>query len=250
MFRVHGTSHAKELWQFDADTQKILLGYDQLRYRLIPYIYSLSWDVTHNRGTLMRPLVMDFQDDPHSPLIADQYMFGKALLVNPVVQEGARVRTVYLPGSTPWYNFWSGEKWAPGQIIAVQADLATLPLFVRAGSILPLGPMVHFADEKTAEPTELRVYPGADGHFTLYDDAGDGYGYEKGEYATIDLSWSDSRQELTLGARKGKFPGMIALANFSVSCGASRSATPPQAVSYRGKSVTIHLSNCRGLPDS
>ncbi|MDE2501306.1 MAG: glycoside hydrolase family 31 protein, partial [Alphaproteobacteria bacterium] len=233
MFRVHGTGDSKELWQFEPDIQQILLRYDQLRYRLLPYIYSLSWDVTHNRGTMMRPLVIDFQDDPQVADITNQYMFGKALLVNPVTQKGAAVRTVYLPGKTPWYDFWTGTRFGAGQVIAAKADLGTIPVYVRAGSVLPLGPVVQYANEETDKPTELRVYPGADGQFLLYDDAGDGYGYQKGQYATVRLSWNDAEHRLIIGRRQGSYPGMAKSRRFEVTCGFT-STQKPQAVSYTG----------------
>ncbi|MDE2264765.1 MAG: glycoside hydrolase family 31 protein [Alphaproteobacteria bacterium] len=244
MFRVHGTGDSKELWQFEPDIQQILLRYDQLRYRLLPYIYSLSWDVTHNRGTMMRPLVMDFQDDPQVADITNQYMFGKALLVNPVTQKGAAVRTVYLPGKTPWYDFWTGTRFGAGQVIAAKADLGTIPVYVRAGSVLPLGPVVQYANEETDKPTELRVYPGADGQFLLYDDAGDGYGYQKGQYATVRLSWNDAEHRLIIGRRQGSYPGMAKSRRFEVTCGFT-STQKPQAVSYTGGERSVLLPDCR-----
>jgi alpha-D-xyloside xylohydrolase len=244
MFRVHGTSDAKELWRFPPGTMKRLLAYDELRYRLLPYIYSLSWDVTHKRGTMMRPLVMDFQDDPEVADIPDQYMFGRALLINPVTRKGATLRSVYLPGTQPWYDFWTGDRYEPGRILAAKADIDTIPVFVRAGAILPLGPVVQYADEKSAEPIELRIYPGADGRFLLYDDAGDGHGYEAGQYATVDLSWHDAKHSLTLGPRRGTFPGMAKEQRFRIRCGASRSSSSA-TVSYTGREMVVPLQDCR-----
>ncbi|HWT51449.1 MAG TPA: TIM-barrel domain-containing protein, partial [Caulobacter sp.] len=162
MFRVHGTGKGKELWAFDEATQKILLDFDRLRYRLLPYIYSASWDVTSQRSTMMRALAFDFRDDPEALRIPDQYMFGKALLVAPVVQAKATARTVYLPGKDAWYDFWTGQKATGGQVVVAGADLSRIPLFVRAGSILPLGPVKPYADAPSSEPIELVVYPGRD----------------------------------------------------------------------------------------
>lgn len=243
MFRVHGTGHPKEIWQFSPEIGKVLLDYDKLRYRLIPYIYALSWDVTHRGGTMMRPLVMDFQDDAYAALIGDEYSFGRGLLVAPVIEKGARTRTVYLPGRLPWYNFWTGERLDSGQTVAVKAELSTIPLFLQAGSILPLGPVIQYADQRSAEPMELRIYPGADGHFELYDDQGDGYAYQKGEYATIDLRWNDAKRELSIGKRQGKFPGMGQKIIFKGVCGAGGKES--SVVTYSGRATTISLPECR-----
>ena len=245
MFRVHGTGNAKELWRFPPDTMQRLIAYDRLRYRMLPYIYALSWDVTANRGTMMRPLVMDFQDDAEVASIGDQYMFGRALLVSPVTHKGATTRTVYLPGDRRWYDFWSGQSYAPHQTIAAKADIDTIPLFVRAGSILPLGPAVQYADQRSDEPLELRIYPGANGSFLLYDDAGDGYGYEKGQYATVALSWNDATHSLTIGARKGAFPGMAAKQAIRVTCGAGASqGADSSSATYAGRELTVSLPHC------
>jgi alpha-D-xyloside xylohydrolase len=248
MFRVHGTGDGKELWQFDAATQKTLIDYDRLRYRLLPYIYSLSWDVTHNAGTMMRPLAMDFRTDQAALNIPDQYMFGKALMVAPVVQPSADVRTVYLPGKEAWYDFWSGKRLDGGRVVAAKADIGTIPVFARAGSILPLGPVKQYADQPSTEPIELRVYPGRDGSFVLYDDEGDGYGYEQGRYATVTLTWNDTQRRFTLGERAGKYPGMAATQAFRVVCGAEAAGKQVHDVTFTGKPVAVDLPECSGAP--
>ena len=245
MFRVHGTGHPKEIWQFAPQVSKILLDYDRLRYRLIPYIYSLSWDVTHRSGTMMRPLVMDFQDDPYVAGIGDEYSFGKGLLVAPVIEKGAEARTVYLPGPLPWYDFWTGEQINAGQSIVAKAGLETIPLFVQAGTILPLGPVVQYADERSSEPMEIRVYPGADGHFELYDDEGDGYGYQTAKFATIELSWNDVTHALTLGKRHGRFSGMPKKIAFKIVCKSGGHVEQSSAITYTGAGQTIVLADCR-----
>jgi alpha-D-xyloside xylohydrolase len=245
MFRVHGTSYPKEIWQFAPEISKVLLDYDRLRYRLIPYIYSLSWDVTHRGGTMMRPLIMDFQDDANAALIGDEYTFGKGLLVAPVIEKGALARTVYLPGQLSWYNFWTGERINAGQTVVAKAELETIPLFLQAGSILPLGPAIQYADERSSEPMELRIYPGADGYFVLYDDEGDGYGYQKGKYATIDLRWNDATHQLSIGKRHGKFPGMPQRIAFKAVCGAGGRTEQSPVVIYSGAGRTIPLPGCR-----
>ena len=216
MFRVHGTDQPKEIWRFNGDTFNTLLTYDRLRYRLLPYIYSVSWSVTHDGSTMMRGLVLDFRDDPKVYNIPDQYMFGPAIMVNPVTKAGAKTRSVYLPASATWYDFWTGKKLGGGQAIDAAAPIQTLPLFVRSGSIIPLAPPMESAMEKTADPIELRVYPGNDGHFNLYEDEGDNYNYEKGVYAVIPLTWNEEKKTLTIGARQGEFPGMLKSRTFRI----------------------------------
>lgn len=245
MFRVHGTGDGKEIWQFPAATQKILLDYDRLRYRLLPYIYAMSWDVTHNGGSMLRPLAMDFPGDRAALTIGDQYLFGKALLVNPVTQASAGVRTIYLPQGANWYDFWSGKRHEGGQVLAAKADIATIPVFARAGSILPLGPVKQYAAQKSDAPLELRVYPGSDGTFELYDDEGDGYGYEQGRYATTHLSWDDRNRRLAIGRRQGEYPGMSAQQTFRVTCGAGASKGGGKLVTYTGAALSIALADCR-----
>jgi alpha-D-xyloside xylohydrolase len=217
IFRVHGTRNPSEneLWSYGPEAQKILVDYDALRYRLMPYIYSQAWQVTSNHGTLMRPLVMDWRNDVEAQNTGDEYLFGPAILVSPVTTQGATSRTVYLPKAT-WYDFWTGEKQDGGRRIQADAPLAKLPLFVRAGSMIPMGPTMEWTTEKPADPIELRIYPGADGDFVLYEDENDSYRYEKGTHATIALHWDDAAKTLTLGARQGSFPGMLAERTFRV----------------------------------
>ncbi|MDE2181972.1 MAG: glycoside hydrolase family 31 protein [Alphaproteobacteria bacterium] len=242
MFRVHGTNFGKEIWQFPPGFEAILLDYDRLRYRLLPYIYSLSWDVTRNRGTMMRALAMDFQKDPKVGAIGDEYMFGKALLVAPVTQKAAVTRQVYLPGKLPWYDFWTGVKHGPGTLVA-NAPIATIPVYARAGSVVPLGPVVQYADQKTSDPIEIRIYPGADGAFVLYDDAGDGYGYQSGQHAQISLSWKDKTHQLVFGTRQGTFPGMRRQQAFTVICGAA-GKRGSRSLDYAGEAVKLSLPHC------
>jgi alpha-D-xyloside xylohydrolase len=244
MFRVHGTGEGKELWAFAPEVQKILLSFDQLRYRLLPYIYSASWDVTRHRGTMMRALAMDFREDEKALNIPDQFMFGRALLVSPIVQQGARIRSLYLPGGTDWYDFWTGARMVGGQVIAGQADLSRIPLHVRAGTILPLGPIKPYADAPSDDPLELRVYPGHDGSFELYDDEGDGFGYEQGRFATVSFRWNDATHRLDIGQRQGSFPGMKPSQQLSIRCG-SHNAGQAVSVTYNGKAISVDLSECR-----
>jgi alpha-D-xyloside xylohydrolase len=217
IFRVHGTRtpDQNELWSYGPEAQKILTSFDRLRYRLMPYIYSLAWKTTSESYTPMRPLVMDFRTDVRAQNIGDQFMYGPAILVNPVTEAAATTRHLYLP-KAKWYDFWTGNVTEGGRAIDAAAPLDRLPLYVRAGSILPLGPDVEYATEKPADPIELRIFPGADGDFTLYEDENDNYNYEKGQFATIAIHWDDARQTLAIGDRRGSFPGIIQSRTFRV----------------------------------
>jgi alpha-D-xyloside xylohydrolase len=246
IFRTHGTGSDRNLYAFGAAAQTVLVGVDQLRYRLLPYLYSMSWMVTHASYTMMRGLVFDFASDPKALDIADEYMFGPALLVSPVSDAGATSRSVYLPAGATWTDFWSGMSTPGGQTVTAAAPIDHLPLFVRAGAILPLGPVVQFATEKPADPLELRVYRGADGAFTLYEDENDNYDYEQGMFATIPLTWNDAQKTLTIGARAGSFPGMATSRTFRVvfvgaghGAGPAETATADKTVTYTGASVDV-----------
>jgi alpha-D-xyloside xylohydrolase len=247
IFRVHGTRtpDENEMWSYGADAQKILVDYDTLRYRLMPYIYSEAWQVTSAHGTLMRPLVMDWRNDVEAQNTGDEYLFGPAILVSPVYTQGATSRSVYLPYAT-WYDFWTGEKQEGGKHIEAAAPLAKLPLFVRAGSIVPMGPPMEWTTEKPADPIELRIYAGADGDFILYEDENENYHYEKGAHATIALHWDDEAKALTLGPREGSFPGMLPVRTFHVvlvakehGVGIGESATADATVVYKGGRMVV-----------
>lgn len=164
---------------------------------------------------MMRGLVLDFRGDPKVYDIPDQYMFGPAIMVNPVTKSAAKSRQVYLPKGAAWFDFWTGKSFPGGQSIKAPAPIQTLPLFVRAGSIIPLGPPVESTMEK-ADPIELRVYPGASGSFTLYEDEDDNYDYEKGVYAVIPFRWDDAKKVLSIGPRQGEFPGMLEKRTFRI----------------------------------
>jgi alpha-D-xyloside xylohydrolase len=246
ILRVHGFKTETEMWNWLPETQKQLLAYDQLRHRLLPYAYSVAWKVTHEGYTILRPLVMDFRADPKARLIADEFMYGPAFLVAPVTEAGATSRNVYLPAGADWVDFWTGKKFVGGQTVATEAPLAQIPLYVRAGSIIPFGPDVQYADEKPADPVELRVYPGSDGKFTLYEDEGDNYDYEKGVYATIPFTWSEGSRTLTLGARAGQFPGMLGKRTFRTvwvspghGTGLAPMENPDRETTYEGQAVAL-----------
>jgi alpha-D-xyloside xylohydrolase len=247
IFRAHGTrtTNQNEIWSYGSEAQKILTAYDQLRYRLMPYIYSVAWKVTDEGYTFMRPLVMDFRSDTHAQNVTDQFLFGPAILVNPVVEPGATSRRVYFPEST-WYDFWTGSSIQGGRSADMPAPIDRLPLFIRSGSIIPLGPDIEYAAEKPADPIELRVYQGANGSFTLYEDENDSYNYEKGAHSTIPFSWDDPSHTLTIGDRSGSFPGMLESRSFHVvfvrenhGVGGGLTSAPDKTVQYAGKKITI-----------
>ena len=241
VFRTHGHRDHNELWVYD-QVFPTLLAVDRLRYRLLPYVYSLAWKVTSDDYTIQRPLVMDFREDPATLEIGDQFMFGPDLLVSPVLTEHATSRIAYLPAGAEWYDFWTGDRTAGGASITAQAPLDRIPLDVRAGSILPLGPVIEYAGQAT-DPIELRIYPGADGNFTLYEDEGDSFRYEKGAHATIPIHWDDATRTLTLGGREGSYPGMPAGHTFNVVMVSSGHGVGPDATAAPDK--TIHYDGSK-----
>lgn len=252
IFRIHGKGERalfSDNW--DAITKSTLLHYDKLRYRLLPYIYSLSAKVTQEHYTIMRGLAFDFTDDTAVYNIKEQYMFGPAFLVNPVTQPASTLAKansipVYLPKAT-WYNFWTGAKINGGQTIEADAPVATMPLYVKAGSIVPMGPFLEYATEKKNDTIELRIYPGADGKFMLYEDENDSYNYEKGKFATIDFAWNDKQHLLTISNTKGDFTGRLQKRVFNVvlvseNYGVDITITQAdRKIIYTGKEVKVQL---------
>ncbi len=196
----------------------------------------------------MHPLVMDWREDTRVREIGDQFLFGSSTLVNPVTEEGATSRSVYLPQAAGWYDFRTGEKLNGGQRIVANAPLDRIPLFVKAGSILPLGPEVQYAEQPTDEPTELRIYPGANADFNIYEDAGDTYDYEKGPHAVIPLYWDNASATLTIGTRQGSYPSMPRDLRFNIVLVSPNHGAGPQvtrevnrSIHYSGSSVTSVL---------
>ncbi len=219
LFRSHGQYPLREIYNLSPETHpayKSMVYYDKLRYRLMPYIYSLAGMTYFDDFTIMRPLIMDFNGDSEVNSIGDQYMFGPSLLVAPVYKYKARNRDVYMPSSCGWYDFYTGEYIDGGQTIKADAPYDRLPLFVREGSILPVGPSIQYTDEKAADKITLFVYTGKDGEFTLYEDNGSNYDYEKGAYSTIQFRYSESDKELLIGEQKGKFEGMLDTRIFNI----------------------------------
>jgi len=252
IFRTHGNRKTNELWSYGKRAQEILTSYDNLRYRLLPYIYSLAWKVTSEGYTPMRALVMDFPGDGKVLDIAVEFMFGPALLVSPVTEAGATSRSVYLPAGASWYDFWTGTALKGGQTVNAAAPLETMPLYVRAGAIIPMGPELQYTSEKPADPIELRIYRGANGAFTLYEDDGESYDYEKGEHATIPFTWKDASQTLSIEARSGSFPGMLRERTFDIvvvgkehGVGKKPAASADRVVRYNGELVIVSFKDAQ-----
>ncbi|OUJ75806.1 glycoside hydrolase family 31 protein [Hymenobacter crusticola] len=268
MMRAHGEATPREIYQFGErgtwafDSQE---KYINLRYRLLPYLYSIMWGVTHAAGTLMRALPMDFPQDPKVADLGSEYLFGPAFLVRPVTESQYVTRAdknvlgttdftktkttdVYLPAGASWVDFWTGRRQTGGQTVSRETPIDVLPLYVRAGSVLPLAPRQQYTGEKDGAPLEIRVYPGANGEFTLYEDENDTYNYEKGAYATIRMRWDDKARQLTFDSRAGSFPGMQAARTFRVvlvdeqhGTGLGQDDAPAKEVKYAGQKTTIKL---------
>jgi len=246
LLRVHGQAPLREMWEFGGDASpsyRAQLKFDRLRYRLQPYLYSLAGKVTHEGATLLRPLVMDFRNDPAARAVSDQFLLGPALMISPVTTYQAQSRTVHLPAGG-WYDFWTGAAVAGGQSLEARAPLDEIPVHVRAGSIVPFGPELSYMGEKPADPIVLYVYAGADGAFTLYEDDGLTYGYERGELSRIPIAWDDATRTLTVGQREGLFPGMLAQRTFQIvrvspatAVGFSFTPAAERTLTYAGEAV-------------
>jgi alpha-D-xyloside xylohydrolase len=270
MMRSHGTDAPREIYQFGKKGETIYDAIEKsinLRYSLLPYIYSTSWDVTAHQSTMMRALVMDFPKDRNALDLNNEYMFGKSLLVCPVTQPmyvdsvvrgkdtvqvtsfaNVKSTAIYLPAGASWYNFWTGATLAGGQTVQTATPIDVITLYVKAGSILPIGPRVQYATERSWDSLEIRVYAGADGEFTLYEDENDNYDYEKGIYSTITFKWDDARRVLTINDRKGSFTGMLGERKFRIvwvsknnGVGMDTVKKYDKVVSYNGKEIVVTL---------
>jgi alpha-D-xyloside xylohydrolase len=249
LFRVHGQYPYREMFNVAPENHvayQTMLYYDKLRYQLMPYIYSLAGKTYFDNYTIMRALVMDFPNDKAVFNIGDEYMFGPNILVAPVTEYKARMWQVYLPASTGWYDFYTGKFYEGGQTVTVDAPLERIPLFVKEGSILPLGPDLQYATEKPADPITLYVFAGANGNFELYEDENINYNYTKGNYSTIPFQYNEETETLTIGERKGSFDGMLKERTFKIvwvnndlSVGVGSSSHPVQAVRYSGNSIEV-----------
>ena len=247
IFRVHGYVSNAELWNYGPQVENILTQYDELRYRLMPYIYSSAWGVTNRGETLMRALPLEFTSDAGARGISDQFMFGSSLLINPVTTGGATQRTLYLPAGSNWVDFWTGTTVKGGQSITAEAPLDRMPIYAKSGSIVAFGPRVESSSAK-ADPVEVRVYPGANADFTLYEDEGDNYDYEHGAHSVIPIHWDNKAEALTIGDRQGIFPGMLQHRTFHIvsvtngrGTGISATSEADATVEYDGKAATVHV---------
>ncbi|HEX2956985.1 MAG TPA: glycoside hydrolase family 31 protein [Chitinispirillaceae bacterium] len=244
IFRIHGSRNT-EIYAMSETARPIATEFSKLRYRLMPYIYSLGWKVTNEGYTMTRALPFDFPGDVNIRNIADQFMFGPSLLINPVVTSGATSRSVYLPGGT-WYDFWTGtaNNGNAGRTENATAPLQRIPIYAREGAILPMGPEIQYATERS-DTIELRVYPGKNGSFTLYEDEGDNYNYENGKYAEIPITYIDNDKNVIIGSRKGSFDGMGATKVFNVvfvkenhGIGPVPASNPDYQLTYTGSQVS------------
>ncbi len=252
LYRTHGQWPLREVWNIapaDHKAYKAIVFYDKLRYRLMPYLYSMAGMVHLKDYTMMRGLVMDFNGDDNVLDIKDQWMFGPALMACPVGEYQKYTRNVYLPKQKGWYDFYTGKHYAGGETIMADAPYEKIPVFVPEGAILPVGPEMEWSDQKKPELIDLYVYAGKDGEFTLYEDEGTNYNYEKGKYATIDIKYDDAQKTLTIGNRKGSFDGMLQSRRFNVvlvnehsNQGISLANAPKgKMVKYAGKQVVVKL---------
>ena len=260
VFRSHGADAPREIWHFGKQGEPVYDAIEatiRLRYRLLPYLYSTAWQVTTGNESYLRPLFSDFAQDRNVWDMTDEFMFGRSILAAPVLDPqyteekvvrgevnavdwtATKTAQKYLPKGVAWYDFWTGKRYTGGQTLNVKTPLNRVPMFVRAGSIVPMGPVMQYVGEKTWDNLELRIYPGADVTFTLYEDEGDNYNYEKGAYTTILIRWSERAKTLTISERKGSYPGMLQKRQFTV-------VTPDgscQDVEYTGQELKIKLSH-------
>ncbi|MAC63218.1 MAG: xylosidase [Flavobacteriaceae bacterium] len=253
MMRSHGADAPREIYQFGKKGEPVydaLEKYINLRYSLLPYIYSEAWQITNQQSSLMRALVMDFPNDEKVLDLNDQYMFGHSFLVAPVLksmytedkkenfqQDG--YRQVYLPKGTEWFDYWTGERFSGGQTIDKKAPIDILPLYVKAGSIVPVGPKVDYAEQKDWSNLKINIYPGADAEFTLYEDENDNYNYEKGAYSEIKFVWDNNKQQLTIEKRQGKFEGMLKDRSFQLHIETAETTKTTKKITYNGDKMVI-----------
>jgi len=250
LFRSHGEFPYREIFNIaprGSEVQNAMIWYDRLRYRLMPYIYAQAAGTYFNNGVIMRGLVMDFPEDRAAWDVNDEYLFGPSFLVAPVTEFGARARNVYLPEGTAWYDFYTGTRYDGGQTIDATAPLSRMPLFVRAGAIIPTGPQVEYAAQSPNGPITLTIYRGADAAFTLYDDDGETISYADGAFSRIPIRYDDATGAVTIGAREGSYPGMAETRVFNIRwiSGRDRNAVDfdartPRTVRYTGAEVIVH----------
>lgn len=263
MMRSHGADAPREIYQFGEKGEPVYDAIEKfinLRYRLLPYIYSTAWEVTAHQSSMMRALAMDFSADKNTHDMNSQFMFGNSLMVAPVtdpmyfktaVQNGdtinvadfsaVRSAETYLPSGADWYDFWTNKKLAGGQMVSRETPIDMIPLYVKSGSIVPFGPEVQFAEEKDWSELELRVYAGANGEFTLYEDENDNYNYEKGAYSLIKFTWDNARRHLTIDNREGEFAGMLEKRSFHVVLLDGPQSQIDKRVEYHGEQLILEF---------
>ncbi|HTI35953.1 MAG TPA: TIM-barrel domain-containing protein [Vicinamibacterales bacterium] len=241
ILRVHGTDRPREMWNIGDEQSGVYqteMKFDILRHALFPYIYSVAGAVNHDGSTMMRPLVMDFRHDAKARSLADEYMFGPAFLVSPVTEYKARTRPVYLPANSGWYDFWTGTHLTGGQTITAEAPFDRLPVYVRAGSIVPMvGQTQQYVGENRDAQVILFVYAAANAHFSLYEDDGHTYGYERGEFSRIPIDWNEATRTLTIGARTGTYPGIPRTRSFFVEL-----VTPQNPIGYATQATGVTVT--------
>ena len=272
MMRSHGTDVYREIYYYGKPGEPVydaLVDAIKLRYRLMPYTYSLSWQVSQNDDSFMRPLIMDFKNDKNTWNMGDEYMYGRSILVcpvghplytrerivktdelsgwnkneatgelyRPVDWKQMKTYEVYLPAGCKWYDYWTNNTYEGGQNVKANAPLAYSPLYVKAGSIIPVGPEVQYTSEKPWDNLDIKVYPGANAEFTLYEDEGDNYNYQKGMFSTITFKWNDKSKTLTVDRRKGDFPGMLKERKFNIKVAGGAEKT----VTYNGKRLSVKM---------
>jgi alpha-D-xyloside xylohydrolase len=257
VFRSHGTDAPREIYQFGKKGEPVFDAIEQtirLRYRLLPYIYSTAWSVTHDGESYMRALMYDFPQDQRTWELTDEFLFGRSLLALPITRpqytdEGTNAArsvdfnqpataTKYLPKGADWYDFWTERLYPGGQDVELSTPFAQAPMMVRSGSILPLAPVMQYASEHQWDELDIVIYPGANGKFTLYEDEGDSYRYEQGVYSTIAFAWNDKKGELTIARRQGQFPGMLANRTFRLRLAGSQQT---KSVTYNGQALKVRL---------
>jgi len=269
VFRSHGTGTPREIWKFGEPGSifyESLLQWDQFRYRIMPYIYSMSWKMHNEAYTLMRGLPMDFPADKKVYNIGDEYMFGPSFLVKPVTeQQYFSIRTdtlaeqqmnrttfdstdFYLPAGSAWFDLFSGKRFEGGQTVHTPSPLEVIPVYIRAGSIIPYAPLMQYTTEKTEDPIDLRIFPGADADFSLYEDENDGYNYEKAAYSVIPVHWNDRDNTVTIGKREGEFPGMLKNRNFKITLysavipeGFTTAPVTEKKLRYNGSEISLKI---------
>jgi alpha-D-xyloside xylohydrolase len=243
LFRIHGFHSKTEIWNYGMPFEKTARNFIDLRYQLMPYIYSTANQVTNQGGIVIKPLGHDYPDEPECWNIKDQFLFGDAMMVCPVTVEGLRKREVYLPEGN-WVDFWEGKEIAGGKNIEANVPLERIPVYIKSGSILPVGQKIQYAMQKTTKPMRLYVYPGDNGAFELYEDEGENCNYEKGQNSRIGLSWNDSEKILTIGDRKGEYEGMASSRKFEIILvkeGFGKETSISKIISYDGSQQQIEL---------